>query len=641
MTTMRRFLAMMLACALMVTLCAQGLAESRTVYAARDDAKVYDASGTAVGEIALNTKLLLTGVKGNICQVRLGDRTGYMKKADLSTGKVAEKAEASQGFTETSLTVYAREGAKVYDANGTALGGIEANTALKLTGVKGSVCRVSAGGRTAYMKKKDLSESPVAVATPTLAPTMAARTLYAKNNAVVYNASGKALAPVAANTEITCIAVKGSICQVSIQNKTCYMKKKDLSESPVAEATPTPTPTEAPQAVSASAYAAKEGAKVYNARGSAVGALSLNAQVTVTAVKGNICQVRADGHTGYMKKADLSASKIETSETVDRSCFVGKDGAKVYDASGSVIATLPLNTALTVVRTNGKLCQVKADGHTGYMKAEDLSCDRTEAPSSVVDIPDTTGYVNKQDAKVYDADGNAIATLSLNAAVTVSAFNETLVRVVNGSTIGYIGNYQALTQSAVAVFQAQAGLSADGVCDVKTLEVLFSDNAPRMAQTPENGADTSNGPTSSNSTATPAHGTAREMDWWTSGIQSIFARGTTAVITDVATGLAWREQRRGGTNHADVQPLTAADTAVLKKAYGGTWSWNRRAIFVTINGVNYAASMNGMPHGGGSISGNNFNGHHCIHFTNSRTHGTDSVCEKHQAAIQKALSTTL
>ena len=684
MTTMRRFLAMMLACALMTTLCAQGLAESMTVYAARDDAKVYDASGTAVGAIALNTKLTLTGVKGNVCQVRLGDRTGYMKKKDLSTGKVAEKAEAAQSAPQTSVTAYARDGAKVYDAGGASLGALEANTTVTVTAVKGGVCRVSAGGRTAYMKKKDLSESPVAVAPPTPAPAMAAKTLYAKANAVIYNASGKALAPVAANTEITCIAVKGNICQVSVQNKTCYMKKKDLSESPVAEATPTPTPTVAPQSVSASAYAAKEGAKVYNASGSAVGALSLNAQVTVTAVKGNICQVKADGHTGYMKKADLSASKVETSETLDQSCFVAKDGAKVYSASGSVIATLPLNTALTVVRTNGKLCQVKADGHTGYMKAEDLSCDRTETPSSVVDIPDTTGYVNKQDAKVYDADGSTIATLSLNAAVTVSAYSDTLVRVVNGSTIGYMskadisqektqanytlkqgdsgeavkrvqsrlkdlgyfagavgGNYQALTQSAVAVFQAQAGLSADGVCDVKTLEVLFSDSAPKMAQTPDNGADTSNGPTSSNSTATPAHGTAREMDWWTSGIQSIFARGTTAVITDVATGLAWREQRRGGTNHADVQPLTAADTAVLKKAYGGTWSWNRRAIFVTINGVNYAASMNGMPHGGGSISGNNFNGHHCIHFTNSRTHGSNKVCSLHQSAIKKALAVTL
>ena len=73
------------------------------------------------------------------------------------------------------------------------------------------------------------------------------------------------------------------------------------------------------------------------------------------------------------------------------------------------------------------------------------------------------------------------------------------------------------------------------------------------------------------------------------------------------TGLTWRERRNGGTNHADCQPLTAADTAAMKKAYGGTWSWNRRAVFVTINGTNYAASINGMPHGGQSITDNKQN----------------------------------
>ena len=146
---------------------------------------------------------------------------------------------------------------------------------------------------------------------------------------------------------------------------------------------------------------------------------------------------------------------------------------------------------------------------------------------------------------------------------------------------------------------------------------------------------------SSGSGLRPAKGTAKEMDWWTSDIQKIFARGVTAQITDVETGLTWRERRNGGTNHADCQPLTAADTAAMKKAYGGTWSWNRRAVFVTINGTNYAASINGMPHGSGSIKDNNFNGHHCIHFTNSRTHGTNKVCSLHQAAIKKAASTTL
>lgn len=137
-----------------------------------------------------------------------------------------------------------------------------------------------------------------------------------------------------------------------------------------------------------------------------------------------------------------------------------------------------------------------------------------------------------------------------------------------------------------------------------------------------------------------AAGTAVEMDWWNSGIQNIFARGTVATVTDVATGIAWRVKRSGGTNHADVQPLTAADTAAMKKACG-SWSWTRRAIFVTINGVNYAASMNCMPHGSGSITDNNFNGHHCIHFTNSRTHGSNKVCSLHQAAIKKAASASL
>ena len=130
------------------------------------------------------------------------------------------------------------------------------------------------------------------------------------------------------------------------------------------------------------------------------------------------------------------------------------------------------------------------------------------------------------------------------------------------------------------------------------------------------------------------------MDWWTSDIQSIFPRGTVATVPDVSTGIAWYEKRTGGTNHADVQPLTAADTNSMKKAVG-SWSWTRRAIFVTINGVNYAASMNCMPHGSGSITTNNFNGHHCIHFTNSRTHGSNKVCSLHQNAIKKALSATL
>lgn len=191
------------------------------------------------------------------------------------------------------------------------------------------------------------------------------------------------------------------------------------------------------------------------------------------------------------------------------------------------------------------------------------------------------------------------------------------------------GNYLNKTKASVEFFQQDAGLQVDGVCDKITWDRAFAEDAPineTKVVSLELGEDQE---------------FAKEMDWWKSDIQKIFAKGVTATITDVETRLQWKEKRRGGTNHADVQPLTAEDTAKLKKVYGEKWSWNRRAIWVTINGVTYAASMNGMPHGGSSIKNNNFDGHHCIHFANSRTHCSNKVCPKHQNAIKKAAKTAL
>ena len=58
------------------------------------------------------------------------------------------------------------------------------------------------------------------------------------------------------------------------------------------------------------------------------------------------------------------------------------------------------------------------------------------------------------------------------------------------------------------------------------------------------------------------------------------------------------------------------------------------------NGHVYAASMNGMPHGTDMISGNNFDGHFCIHFHKSKTHGTDKVDAVHQNCVDLAMKYT-
>ncbi|WP_051273425.1 hypothetical protein [Desulfotruncus alcoholivorax] len=117
-------------------------------------------------------------------------------------------------------------------------------------------------------------------------------------------------------------------------------------------------------------------------------------------------------------------------------------------------------------------------------------------------------------------------------------------------------------------------------------------------------------------------------------VDVLFPKFAKATVIDQKTGLSFRVQRRAGQYHADVQPLTANDTYIMKTIYSGKWSWNRKPIVVQLDsGRRIAASMHGMPHGAGAIKGNNFNGHFCIHFRDSKTHASGSVNYAHQIMV--------
>lgn len=118
-------------------------------------------------------------------------------------------------------------------------------------------------------------------------------------------------------------------------------------------------------------------------------------------------------------------------------------------------------------------------------------------------------------------------------------------------------------------------------------------------------------------------------------VNGILPKYSKFTVLDVETGKKFEVQRRAGSHHADVQPLTAKDTKIMKNIYGGKWSWKRRAIII-INGDQWiAASMHGMPHGGGALK-NNFPGHFCIHFYGSTTHRTNFMDLSHKLMILKA-----
>lgn len=128
-----------------------------------------------------------------------------------------------------------------------------------------------------------------------------------------------------------------------------------------------------------------------------------------------------------------------------------------------------------------------------------------------------------------------------------------------------------------------------------------------------------------------------------SEVNDMWAVGAVAQVTDVGTGRMFYVMRDGGWAHADVEPVSSEDTAIMSDNYGGEWSWSRRSIVVVINGRRIAASQNGMPHAGSTLD-NNFPGHFCIHFLGSTTHGSSYTASgvptldpAHQRCVQEAI----
>lgn len=122
---------------------------------------------------------------------------------------------------------------------------------------------------------------------------------------------------------------------------------------------------------------------------------------------------------------------------------------------------------------------------------------------------------------------------------------------------------------------------------------------------------------------------------WFEFMDKHFAKYVTIRVIDIKSQTEYFVQRLGGYNHADVQTIDQNNTNIFKKIYGGEWSWARRPVWVEIDGQFFAASINGMPHGF-SILDNGEGGHTCIHFLNSKTHGTKRVDEQHQECVKYA-----
>ncbi len=114
----------------------------------------------------------------------------------------------------------------------------------------------------------------------------------------------------------------------------------------------------------------------------------------------------------------------------------------------------------------------------------------------------------------------------------------------------------------------------------------------------------------------------------------MFTVGTTVTVTDFNTGTTFQLMRTGGTNHADVESPDSANYDTFVSCFEGKNNWSeKRAVLVSINGVQYAASLFGHPGGTDTISDNGMEGHTDLYFNGSKSDTLGFTDIKHQERV--------
>lgn len=325
-----------------------------------------------------------------------------------------------------------------------------------------------------------------------------------------------------------------------------------------------------------------------------VAKVPLYASLEIISFENNWYHVIYGDKTGYIRSDllfEFSSGTRNAYVLNDKAYLLGGPGESSYR-----ITTLTVGQAVKIKSITGEWLYVVAGDEYGYVNSTNLTL--TKPGSSTLEVLLKMGMQGEDVRKMQEA---------LSERGFLSLANIT----------GYFGTE---TRSAVAQFQEACGFVSDGMAGDVTIQSLYDPNNKVTHETAQYNR---------------VKGTVELLDWFEGG-SSWLNKGAYFVVTDVKTGLSFNVRRFGGWYHADSEPVTAEDTAIMKRIAGGHWSWDRRAIWVTYKGKTVAASMHCMPHMVNPTRSNNFDGHFCVHLYNSKVHATSRACPRHQACVRQA-----
>ena len=358
--------------------------------------------------------------------------------------------------------------------------------------------------------------------------------------------------------------------------------------------------------------------------GKVIRVLKQGYHVNILSSTGSWYKISYDGRTGYVAKSYIrkgsSSSSSSQKSSSDGTCSLGDKGSAVREVQRRLIRLGYLSGSADGDFGNGTkkavLAFQKRNGlrQTGSVNSTTLKT----LKSSSAKKASSSSSGSSSSGKSSSSDGTC------SVGDSGSAVREVQRRLIR---LGYLsgradGDYGKGTKKAVLAFQKRNGLRQTGSVNSTTLKKLKSSSAKRAGS-----SDASGGSGES--------GKSEALYWFKNGSSRIPKR-TVFKVKDIKTGKVFTCRRWSGANHCDTEPYTAKDTKIMKSIVGH-WTWRRRSVLVKVGSHVYAGSMNAMPHGTGTISNNNFDGHFCIHFLGSKTHGSNKVDSAHQNCVKAAL----
>ncbi|MEG2603687.1 MAG: peptidoglycan-binding protein [Clostridia bacterium] len=256
------------------------------------------------------------------------------------------------------------------------------------------------------------------------------------------------------------------------------------------------------------------------------------------------------------------------------------------------------------------------------------------------------GVAGAKTLAALNATGAVSGTVPADTTLKVGAVGDAVKQLQNRLiTLGYLkagsadGTFGVNTSMALISFQKANGLTPDGMAGAKTIARLNAGGAISGG----NGGGIAGVVPGAPGVSGVNAANVRYANWYTE-VKARCKLYPNATVYDFTNGISWQVNMFSLGAHADSEPLTAADTANMNRAFGGKTTWTPKAVWIVFSdGRIYMASTHNTPHETSHIRDNNFPGHLCIHFprTQTQVEAIGPYATSHQKAIDLGWSATL